>query len=74
MGLEAKGFIGETESQFDARMKSYEDEVKRTRPDVKWVNAEQYAKSIKKDRNFYGHSKAGKSDKFYSKVQNVTGC
>ena len=27
-----------------------------------------------KEPNFYGHSKAGKSDKFYSQVQNVTGC
>jgi len=40
--------VPETEKQFDARMKFLEDEVKRTRPDVIWVNAEEYAKGLRK--------------------------
>jgi hypothetical protein len=79
---------GETEKQYDARVKRYENEIKTTRPDVKWVNAEQYAKSMKKDNNFFGHSKVNKQnivknppkqpsqlgkDGFYSNVKNRTG-
>ena len=39
-----------------------------------WEDGDKEPRIIKYENGFYGHSKAGKSDKFYSKVQNVTGC
>lgn len=86
MGLSVSG---ETEKQYDARIKSYEDDIKKNRPDVLWVNAEEYAKNMKKkDGCFFGHSKVNKQnivknppkqisqfgkDGFYSNVKNRTG-
>ena len=48
--------MAQTEKQFDAEMRTLEADVKKNRPDVKWVNAEEYAKSHRKqDNSFYGH-------------------
>lgn len=40
----------QTEREFDAEMLRLENDIKKNRPDVIWVNAEQYAKEIRNDR------------------------
>ena len=40
----------QTEKEFDAEMLRLENDIKKNRPDVIWVNAEQYTKEIKHDR------------------------